>query len=73
MERFIDIAKQGEKKREKNLKSSMERFIGETANGKESALRAFKIQYGEIYRVKAPTVILVFDYLKSSMERFIVR
>ena len=71
MERFIDKTNTIIKKLNMNLKSSMERFIALFIVLLD-AFPTFKIQYGEIYSVLKNSCTIIYFYLKSSMERFIV-
>ena len=55
-----------------NLKSNMDRFIGNAVKGIPDAILEFKIQYGQIYRIWLIKLMNMLTNLKSNMDRFIV-
>ena len=50
----------------------MDRFIVNVSTASPTTSSLFKIQYGQIYRMKKSKNTQFFQYLKSNMDRFIV-
>ena len=51
----------------------MDRFIALTTARPSKELKTFKIQYGQIYSLMLEELYQLSRYLKSNMDRFIVK
>ena len=71
MDRFIAMKFRFKTISLSNLKSNMDRFIGGTSSNIEQFNKLFKIQYGQIYRMKDNIIQATISDLKSNMDRFI--